>query len=544
MDDTIKKFALQNAVKFNGKANLNAVIGKVFSELKDLDKDKIIERAKKIVEHVNSLVLDKQKEELAKYDIKEEKKEENKELPELPNLKGKVIMRLAPFPSGSLHIGNARPFVINDEYVKRYKGKLLLIIDDTIGSKEKVINKEAYDLIPDGLKWLNINFDKKIIYKSDRLNIYYRYAEELIKKGKAYVCRCKAEKLRENRAKGLECSCRSKNAVENLKDWKKMFKEKEGSSVLRLKTNMQDKNPAFRDRVLFRISKRKHPKVGNKYSVWPMLEFSWAIDDHLLGITHIIRGKELMIESEMERYIWDVFKWKYAEILHTGLLQIEGVKLSKSKSAEEVRKGKYFGWDDPRTWSLQSLERRGFKAEAIRNFCLNFGLNQNEVKVPVEMLYDENRKLVEKNNRYVFVANPKKIKIKYAVPMKAKIARHPDYPERGFTMFDVKDEFYIADKLEENKVYRLMHLFYFMNKSFLSEEYDESLNAKMIHWLPVSKDLIDVEVLMDNGEIIKGLGEKELLKIKEDEVVQFYRFGFVRLNKKSKKKLSFWFAHR
>ena len=89
-----------------------------------------------------------------------------------------------------------------------------------------------------------------------------------------------------------------------------------------------------------------------------------------------------------------------------------------------------------------------------------------------------------------------------------------------------------------------MHLFYFMNKSFLSEEYDESLNAKMIHWLPVSKDLIDVEVLMDNGEIIKGLGEKELLKIKEDEVVQFYRFGFVRLNKKSKKKLSFWFAHR
>ena len=300
MKDLILKYALKNASEYNGKANFGSVLGKILSEKPEL-KQNIKELSKEIIEiikKVNSMKLNDINKALSKYEFHEVKREKHV-LPELKNVDGNVVTRIAPYPSGPLHIGNARPAILNDEYAKMYKGEMLLVIDDTIGSEEKPILKEAYKLIPESLKWLDTKFSK-IYYKSSRLEIYYKYAEELIKLDKAYVCFCKSETLRENRAKGIECDCRGNNVDENLKNWKKMFKMKEGKVALRIRTNMQHPNPAFRDRVIFRISNRTHPKVGKKYKVWPLLDFSWAIDDYLLGITHIIRGKELMMESEME----------------------------------------------------------------------------------------------------------------------------------------------------------------------------------------------------------------------------------------------------
>ncbi|MDD5651282.1 MAG: glutamate--tRNA ligase [Candidatus Nanoarchaeia archaeon] len=552
MLDSIRKYVLENAVKHDGKAVLGAIIGKLINEdpsiknkLKEINKD-----IQKVINDVNKLSLEKQTEELNKIapELLEKKEKQEFKLKELPNVSKNMVMRIAPFPSGPLHIGNARIAILNDEYCKKYKGKLILVIDDTIGSEEKQIAKEAYKLIPEGLDFLDVNYDKEIIYKSDRLDIYYKYAEELIKKDKAYVCSCSSEQIRENRQKGLECKCRSQSIEETLKKWKLMFdkKTKEGSFVLRIKTSMQDKNPAFRDRVLFRISEREHPKVGTKYKVWPLLEFSWAIDDHLLKVTHVIRGNDLMIESDMEKYIWDIFGWEHAVLLHCGLLQLEGVKISKSKAQKEVKSGEYSGWDDPRTWSLQSLKRRGIKPEAIRNFLLQFGLNQNEVMAPIDGLYSENKKLIEKDaDRYFFIDNAKKIKIKN-IPKTIKIAKaplHPDYPKRGFRKLEINDEFYISDDLEKNKVYRFMHLFNFKNNEFLSLNYDQKLEAKMIHWLPVSKDLVNVEVLMVDGTILKGFGEVDLKNVKEKTIVQFERRFFAILDKKDKNKLQFWYTH-
>ncbi len=551
MKEVVLKYVLQNAIRYNGKANAGAVIGKILAENPNLKEniEELKEQVIDIIKDVNSLSFETQVEKLTKIApelLEEKKKEEIKKLPDLPDVKNKVVMRLAPYPSGALHIGNAYPYIINDEYTKKYSGKLLLIIDDTIGSEEKTISKEAYKLIPEGLEWLNINFDKKIIYKSDRLNIYYEYAKELIKKSKAYVCFCDALKLRENRAKSIECSCRNNSVENNLAEFNNMLtKYKESQATLRLKTDMLHPNPAFRDRVLFRISEREHPKTGKKYKVWPLLEFSWAIDDHLLGITHVIRGKELMMESEMEKYIWDIFGWPHIVLLHSGLLQLAGVKISKSKSKKEVESGKYSGWDDPRTWSLQSLKRRGFKPEAIRNFFLNIGFTHSEITVPVDALYTENRRLIDENsNRYFFIENPKKINIKNAPKLNVKAPLHPDFPKKGFRNFSTSDEFYIQDNLEKNKVYRFMHLFNFKNTQFVSKEMDEKLNAKLIHWLPVSKDIVDVEILMDNGKTIKGLGESSLKNLKLNEIIQFERNFFAKLDKKEKNKLIFWFAHK
>ena len=551
LEKVIRKHALENAIKYHGKANAGSVIGKVISEFQKEDKQKLIQKVLKAVKEVNELSLAEQlKEAEQHYPEILEKKEKTKEeriLPELPNVNKKVVMRFAPYPSGPLHIGNARPAILNDEYCKKYNGKLLLIIDDTIGSEEKNIEPDAYKLIPEGLKWLKVDYDKNIIYKSDRLETYYKHAEELINKGGAYVCSCQSETLQEKRRNKEECAHRGQDIAMNLELWKAMFDAKEGSAALRLKTDMQHPNPAFRDRVLFRISDREHPRVGKRYRVWPMLEFSWAVDDYLLGITHVVRGKELMIESEMQRFIWNILGWKGPELLHTGLIQFKGVKLSKSKSKQEVKSGKYTGWDDPRTWSLQSLERRGFKPEAVRTFILSFGMNQTEITVPIETLHSENRKLINlEANRYFFVENMQKIKVDGVPKTLAKVEAplHPEDGKRGKRALKIGNMFYIDDKLQPGKVYRLMHGFNFKDGKFLNQEVDPALEATLIHWLPADDDLVKIEVLMDDGSKTHGFGEPALRNVKEGQLVQFERKFFCRLDRKENDKMIFWFLHR
>ncbi|MEM2707908.1 MAG: glutamate--tRNA ligase [Candidatus Pacearchaeota archaeon] len=565
--DLIKAYALENAILHNGKAQVNAVLSKLFRHgLKKEEIKDYIKKVEEIVNYVNSLTLEKQKQEFEKYSSLLPEKTKERHL-ELPNVKGKVIMRLAPFPSGPLHIGNARAYVLNDYFVKKYNGKLLLVIDDTIGSEEKKIVKEAYTLIPSGLKWLGINYEEPIIYKSDRLELYYEYAKKLIEMNKAYVCFCDTKTLRENREKGIECEHRKYSKKKNLEEWENMLdgKYKEGEAVLRIKTSMQHKNPAFRDRVLFRICEREHPRVNKKYKVWPLLEMTWAVDDYLLGITHILRGKELMIETEMEKYIFNIFNWPIPEFIHTGLLSIEGVKISKSKSQEEIAKGIYFGWDDPRTWSLQALKRRGFINKAIYDFCLSFGLQQTESKVPLEVLYSFNRKYIEKSDRYFFISNPVEIEIIDAPNLEVKVPLHPNYPERGYRVFKTNKKFWITlddyqyiRKAPDGSFFRFMYLFNFYKKDekfyFYGTKLDKEIKAKMLHWLP-KEDNLNARVLMDDGNWVNGLIEKNA-KLNVDDIVQFERFGFVRLDaikkikeinefgKDKKEKIyEFWFTH-
>ena len=548
----ILAYALANAITHKGKAQVGAVLPKLFQEgLKKEQIKSVIPKIQKIVKEINLLSKKEQEKKFKQLNKLVKKRKERKGLQNLPKAqKGKVVMRFAPYPSGPLHIGNARPAILNDQYVKMYGGKLLLIIDDTIGSEEKQIVKESYKLIPEALDWLEVKYKKPVIYKSNRLHFYYKYAEQLIKKGKAYVCFCNPAILHKNRVQGMECAHRKASINENLKHWKEMLqgKYKEHQAILRIKTDMKHKNPAFRDRVLFRISARKHPRTKNKYKVWPLLEISWAVDDYLLGISHILRGKELMIETEMEKYIFNIFGWKHPEFIHTGLLQIEGTKLSKSKSQKEVKSGKYIGWDDPRIWSLQSLKKRGILPDAIRNFILQFGVTQTEIKVPIEALYRENKKIIESSNRYFFIINPKKITIRNAPKIKVKLELHPDHPKRGHRNFTTGQDFYITiedyKRIKKSKKYRLMNLFNFSDFKFISQKYNPKLEAKMIHWLPVQKNLVKTEILMPNGKIVVGLAEPDVKKLKIGTIIQFERFAFCRLDQKRKEKLSFWFGHK
>jgi len=553
--EILLKHALLNAIEHSGKANVKAVLGKIISEDPKVRNKikKIIPEIKKTVAEVNLLSLDEQKIKIKElgFDIEKGKVEEEKELPPLPNIKKykKIVMRIAPFPSGPLHIGNARMALLNDEYVKKYKGKLLLVIDDTIGSETKIPTKEAYKLVKEGLEWLDVKWHK-IIYKSDRMKLFYEWAEKLIKMDHAYVCECQKDVLRKNREKGLECKCRKQSPKTNLEKWKKMLKGvyKKGQATVRLKTDMQHPNPAFRDRVLLRITDRKHPRVGKKYHVWPMLEFSWAIDDHFLGITHILRGKDLIMEDMMEKFIWNLLKWEKSEFIHHGMLRFEGLKLSKTQARVLIEKGIYTGWEDPRTWSLQSFKRRGILPEAIRNFILSFGLSLNDVSIPIEILYSENRKLIDpKVNRYFVVINPVQIKIVNAPKIrKVRVNLHPDFPRRGFREIPVNtDKIFISredfDKFKDTEI-RLIGLCNVkLDKiaEFISKEVKPEMQK--IQW--VSEKNIPIKIIMEGGKIVKCIVEPEIGKLKQNTGLQLIRFGFCRIDQ-TKPDVLLYFTHK
>lgn len=543
-------YALQNAIEF-GEAKTDKILPKLFQHgLKKENIPELLPIIDDAVKRINALTPDERKSSFAKLEsFVAKRSEKTKDLDELPGsgLKGKMVFRLAPFPSGALHLGNAKTYLLNAIYAERYKGKVLLVMDDTIGSSEKPLIKESYDLIEEAFKWLSVKYKKPVIYKSDRLKIYYKYAEELIKKGKAYVCHCPQEELRDNRANGVECGCRQfPNGIQKLR-WKEMFNEKEGGAVLRIKTSMQHPNPAFRDRVLFKISDREHPRVGKKYRVWPSLEMSWAIDDHLLGITHIIRGNDLMIETDMERYIWDIFKWKYPETIHTGMVRIEGMgaKLSKSKAQKEVLSGEFVGWDDPRTWSMQSLSRRGIRAEAIREFVKEIGLNKQDISVPVDSLYAINRKLIDAESlRYSFIQNP--IKIQVDDPLRIneiEVPVHPDYPQKT-RKIKVGRNIYISEKDYselKGKEARLIHLFNVVINNKTKVTSVENKSIPKINWISES---LKARILMPDGEWIEGIADEGIKSLKKGQVIQFERTGFARYDGCIKGIYEFWFAHR
>ena len=236
----IRKFALQNAIFFKGEANPKAVIGKIlggFPEYRSKSKEVGI-LVNEIVGEVNGMSLDEQTEELGKSDptlLVKEKKERTYELPELENAENGVVMRIAPGPSGPLHIGHTRVAVLNDEYVKRYGGKLILRIEDTNPEK---IDPAAYGMIPEDLEWLGVKVDE-VYTQSDRFEIYYEHVVRLIEMGKVYVCTCEGDDWRNLKEKCRACPCRELPVEEQAERFNKMMNGEfgEGEAVAVVKTD-------------------------------------------------------------------------------------------------------------------------------------------------------------------------------------------------------------------------------------------------------------------------------------------------------------------
>ncbi|MBW2989671.1 glutamate--tRNA ligase [Candidatus Woesearchaeota archaeon] len=561
LDLKIRNYALQNAVRFNGTASSGAVIGKILAEKPELKPkvSEIKEKVNKAIEEVNKLNPEEQRSLLEKDapELLKEKKHKEKEraLPELKNAKN-LVMRFEPSPSGPLHIGHAYVLSLNSEYCRKYKGKLILRIGDTNPEK---IYKPAYKLIEEDARWVTRGNISQVIIQSSRMERYYSYMEKLIGMAQAYICTCNPEKYKKLINGKKACPCRSLSKEEQANRWKMMFKGyKQGEAVARVKTDIQDKNPAMRDFPVFRINDSEHPRQGKKYRVWPLMNMAVAVDDMESKVTHVIRAKDHHDNAMRQRYIYDYLDRRFPEAIFVGRINFKGMPVSCSKTRPLIENKTYGGWDDIRLPFLAALKRRGYTPEALARYSIDVGISLNDKTVTKDEFFKTinsfNKDVIDKKaRRYFFIKDPKEITIKNSPSQDIELDLHPE-SIKGGRKFKTKDTFYVSEEdlkgFQENLVYRLMDCLNFIKEEnsfiFHSLEYRKykEKGKSIIHWLPKEKGLIKIEVIMPDNKIIKGLGEKSMKKIDEGQVIQAERFGFLRCDKKERGLLRFWFAHK
>ncbi|MEE8199300.1 MAG: glutamate--tRNA ligase, partial [Thermoplasmata archaeon] len=244
--------------------------------------------------------------------------------------------------------------------------------------------------------------------------------------------------------------------------------------------------------------------------------------------------KDLMMEDDMERAIWDVFEVEGPTFVHYGLLRVKEAELSKSRQRQLIEAGELTGADDPRTWSLQSLERRGIRPEALRGFIKGFGLSLTDIEVPGETLYAENRRLIDPDaNRYFFVPDPVAVRIKgLPEPREAHPRLHPDFPDRGTRTLPGAEEVYLATQDleahqgEEIRLKDWCNVRLNRDAEFLSWQVK---NIPKVQWLPRGHP---ASVLMPDASEVEGLVEEAVADLAEGTMLQFERFGFVRLEER------------
>jgi len=541
--DLIEKYALQNAVKYKAAPNSGAVMGKLMGEHPELRA-----QAKEISPLVREVLAEVEKgspeewqrrlEALAPELLEELSmhKEPEKGLPALEGAEGGVVMRFAPNPNGPPTLGSARGIIVNSEYVKKYGGKFIIRFDDTDPVKKRPM-PEAYGWYLEDCEWLDAKPDEVVI-ASERVSLYYGVAEELIRRGGAYVCRCEQAVFKEHKDKGIPCIHRQQTPEENLELWKRMLDGgfAEGQAVLRVKTDMHHKDPAIRDWPAARIVTAPHPLVGTRYRVWPLLDFESAIEDHLLGTTHILRGKDLADSEARQKYLYGHLGWTYPRVIHWGRIKIHQFgSFSTSKLRAAIEKGEYTGWDDPRVPTVRAMRCRGLRPEALRKFMIDLGVGETDISISMDSIYAENRKLIDADaNRYFFVWDPVALEIEGDVPSQAKAPLHPAVA-RGFRDIPAGNRIFVCrSDLAGMNIGDRIRLKDFCNIEVTSLEPARARFAgtkvekrmKIIHWAP--QDGVAVRVLRPDG-IDEGVGERGIAG-ELDRVVQFERYGFVRIN--------------
>ncbi|MBQ1996656.1 MAG: glutamine--tRNA ligase/YqeY domain fusion protein [Clostridia bacterium] len=284
-----------------------------------------------------------------------------------------------PEPNGYLHIGHAKAIQIDFSTAEKYGGTCNLRLDDTNPSKEDV---EYVDAIKEDIEWLGYKWDK-VLYASSYFDFIYECAIKLIEMGKAYVCDLTADEIREYRGTltepGKNSPYRERSIEENLDLFKRMTDGEfpDGARVLRAKIDMAAPNINMRDPVIYRIAHVSHHQTGDKWCVYPMYDFAHPISDTREGVTHSLCS----LEFENHRPLYD---WFLRELgFETPSRQIEFARLnlnycltSKRKCLQLVNEGIVDGWNDPRMVTISGMRRRGYPAEAIRDFISRVGVSK------------------------------------------------------------------------------------------------------------------------------------------------------------------------
>ena len=550
IENIVRKYALQNSLEYNGEGKSGSVLGRIMSERKDLRKQaKILKNyVEEEVGKTNRLARENGTEYIRRLLVEEnpdalirKKQTRRVGLPELDNAeKGKVILRFAPNPNGPLTIGHSRGVVINAKFAEEYEGKVILRFDDT-DTKVKPPLLEAYEWIEEDYEWITGKKPDVVIRASDRMPIYLKYAEQMISEGFGFVCKCSPEEFKKLRESGEGSPYRERSIQENLDDWNKMISGEmnEGDAVVRVKTSLDIPNPALRDWPALRIQHKAHPCVGDKYKVWPLLDFQSAIEDHKQGVTHIIRGKDLMDSTRKQKLLYKHFGWKYPETLYWGRVKVfEFGSFSTSGMRNSIILDKYSGWDDIRLPTIKSFRRRGFNSNSINDFWLDLGLTQKDISISMQTIESFNVKKIDSMTpRRSFVRDPIELELNNLEKdsLILKIANHPESLVEGHREWEISNQnrTICIERIDLEANIRLKDFASILienNKATIisTERIDK---RPIVHWLTKNNSREAILYVPDKEEIIihKGLIEKD--DILEGKIYQLERVGFVKIEK-------------
>jgi glutamyl-tRNA synthetase len=301
---------------------------------------------------------------------------------------------------------------------------------------------------------------------------------------------------------------------------------KPGDAVVRVKTGMDLKNPALRDWPALRMQDTEtnpHPrkKIGSKYRVWPLLDFQSAVEDHLQGVTHIIRGKDLMDSTRKQTLLYQHFEWDYPETMYWGRVKVhEWGGFSTSQMRRDIEAGLFEGWDDPRLPTISALKNRGITSEALRQFWIELGVTQKDISVPLATLYSHNTKQIDDDApRISFVRNPVKLQITGEHAMTVTTSVHPNHDSMGIRTFDISNHNVLIEKEDSVKPHVRLKEFADFDLSGQSAKFISQARSDkrpIIHWIsendckkatlihPSDGEILEIEGFLENHEYTPG----------------------------------------
>ncbi len=276
----------------------------------------------------------------------------------------KVATRFAPSPTGPLHIGGVRTALFNWLYSKNQNGKFYLRVEDT----DKERSKDEYkNQIIKSLKWIGINYDGDEYIQSKKSEDHIRIAKELLKNGHAYKCYCSSEEIEDQKKRARQKKIpyiydrkwRDKQDSYAPKGIKPVirFKSKiNGTTILKdlVQGDVEIDNKTIEDFIILRND-------GT-----PTYNLSASVDDHLMDMTHIIRGDDHKINTFKQIQIYEAMKWELPSFAHIPLIHtIEGKKLSKRDKAS----------------TLDDYSKIGIMPDALRNYLLRLGWSHKDKEI-------------------------------------------------------------------------------------------------------------------------------------------------------------------
>ena len=301
---------------------------------------------------------------------------------------GRVLTRFPPEPNGYLHLGHSSSICLNFGLAKKFGGKTNLRFDDTNPVTEET---EYVESIKADIKWLGFDWANEL-YASDYFEQLYTFATDLIKKGLAYVDDSTSEQIAAQKGDlhtpGINSPFRDRSVEENLELFAKMRAGEfaDGERVLRAKIDMAHPNMIMRDPLIYRIKHAHHHRTGDAWCIYPMYDFAHGQSDSIENITHSICTLEFIPHRAM--YDWcieklEIFPSKQYEFARVN---INYTVMSKRKLLQLVNEKHVDGWDDPRMPTISGVRRRGYTAEAIREFCDRVGVSKRDKLIDIGLL--------------------------------------------------------------------------------------------------------------------------------------------------------------